>query len=56
MKYPDEVDRLIWLVKQESIPRDKVKRRDCQPVAELALAGQVCCAVASPFSLRSSLC
>ena len=24
VKYPDEVDRLIWLVKQEKIPRDKV--------------------------------
>ena len=25
MKYPDQVDRLVWLVKQETIPVDKIQ-------------------------------
>ena len=24
MKYPEQVDRLVWLVKQEAIPMDKI--------------------------------
>ena len=25
MKYPDHTDRLVWLVKQETIPVDKIQ-------------------------------
>ena len=54
VKYPDEVDRLIWLVKQESIPRDKVKETDSknQPMEG---GGSQCCVLCSPRSQVESV-